>query len=32
MDDKMRKPTPDELRLIEYLAHKANYELSLNFR
>lgn len=32
MDDKMRKPTSDELRLIEYLANKADYDLSADFR
>jgi hypothetical protein len=29
---KKRKPTPDELRLIRYLANKANYKLDENFR
>ena len=28
----MRKPTSDELRLIEYLANKADYDLSADFR
>lgn len=32
MEIDKRKPTPDELRLIEYLAHKANYELSPDYR
>lgn len=32
MEKDKRKPTSDELRLIECLAHKANYELSLDFR
>lgn len=27
-----RKPTSDELRLIEFLAHKADFKLNLNFR
>ena len=32
MEKDKRKPTPDELRLIEYLANKADYDLSADFR